>query len=210
VGLQIEKHRDHIPTPSDIGKQVLQDIGPLLKNPVTNNIYKIVSREPKLAQMQFGFADENGNTVTALSIPSQGLTFGPMRQIDPKLPPMSIPSELVNLRFMGRVSSSVPAKNAHVFVRICDSCDYTSVPEGFHRPLQWPQSKTDVDKVFGDLPAGPQFLVGDFQISMPLYGKTTLFGDTASISVVYTCDNCLPAGEKTATHLTVRTIRSGK
>jgi hypothetical protein len=198
IGRQIEKHRDHIPTAKEIAEQVWSGIR-LTSNSITNNTYQTVSSQPKRAKMIFGFQDETGAINSTLTTQEPPLVLGPARFIGPNIPALPIPSKIVKVDLMGRVIGNKAAKNVHVFTKICGGCDYVSVPDGFLRPTVWPNSKTDTDRVLGDIVAGPELLVGDFQIAMPFKG------DSAEFDVAYTCDNCPPLRENTS-KLTIKLI----
>jgi hypothetical protein len=172
----------------------------LLSPSQVTNIFENTSARSTLAKVNFGFADEKGDMENVLSTPTPNLILGPGRLIGPNLPPLPMPSKVVAFHLLGRVTGDVAAKNLHVFVKICGGCDYVSLPPDFLRPVLWPSLKTDADKVFGDVPAGPQLVIGEFQIAFPLHG------DLAEVSVAYTCDNCLPATSKYAKNLYIKLI----
>lgn len=156
---------------------------------VTNNIYQNPPPKPHLAHFNVGFAGEKNNVSNTLTTEEPPMVIGLARKVSPNLPPLPIPSRLVTIRLMGNATGDVTAKNVHVFTKICEGCDYIVVPEGFMHPDVWPNSQTDIDKVFGDIPVGPQLFVGEFVIALPMAGNRV------ELDMAYTCDNCAPLAE---------------
>jgi hypothetical protein len=152
---------------------------------------EFVERVAPLARMDFGFSNEaTGGYDNRLDTIVPNYIIGPARHIG-NLKGLPFPTKPVSFKLVGRVSSKLSVKNAHVWVTICNGCDWLKVPDGFKAPDYGPNVLTQLDKPLGDIPAGPIMPIGDFQIAMPVDSQ-----DMVEIGVGYTCDNCAPADMK--------------
>lgn len=152
----------------------------------------------QLVTMDFGFSNETtGEYNNVLNTIVPNYILGPPRHVG-ELKGIPLPTKPVSFKLVGRVTSKSPAKNAHVWVRICGECDWLKIPEGFTRPTYGPNTLIEIDKPLGDIPAGPIVVIGDFVIAMPVSSA-----DTIEMGVGYTCDSCAPADSKQQEKLTI-------
>ena len=151
-----------------------------------------LDRVAPIAKMDFGFAnDSTGGYDNVLNVPVSGMVLGgPPRHVG-NIRGLPFPSRLASFKLAGRVTSKPSAKNAHIWIRICDGCDWSKISEGFRAPQYGPNALTEVDKQIGDIPAGAVLPIGDFEIALPLHPTENI-----TIGVGYTCDNCAPVDPK--------------
>jgi hypothetical protein len=183
---------------TQLGQQKSDLVASIVSQAKTPAEQAFVNRAVPLEKIDFGFANETtGGYDDTLNTIIPNMILGPARHIG-NLRGLPFPTKPVSFKLVGRVLSKLPAKNVHVWVNICDACDWIKLPDGFKAPDYGPNALTQRDKALGDIPAGAILDIGDFQIAMPVSNQ-----DTIEMAVGYTCDNCAPVDRKDEKKLTI-------
>jgi hypothetical protein len=188
VGGQMNKLRPDVYTPKQIANAVWSGHWPPPARQASV-IYR--DSQKQFAKIDLGFgSDAKSGLSDTFSTEEPPVIIGLARHAG-GLTNLPIPSRAVHFSLTAKSVGPVSAKQAHLWVTICDACDWISVPSGFNRVATGPGSLTQVDKAVGDIPAGAFLPLGDFAVALPVQEKKI------RIAVNYTCDTCRPASNAT-------------
>lgn len=197
LGTQLNKSRPHVYTPKEYANAVWSGHWPFPSSQPTM-IYRDSPKE--FAKIALGFTSTSQAGLSdTFSTEEPPVIIGPARHFG-NLKNLPIPSRGVRFSLTAKSIGPVSAKQAHVWVTICEACDWISIADGFKSVTTGIESLTQVDKAVGDIPAGAFLPLGDFTVALPIQEKKI------SLRVNYTCDTCRPADNATSKSLEINLL----